>query len=87
MPEKLTPEEATRDLLDAYSKLVAMAAESIADTGKAEHLTETIEDMTEGAVRAMLIARIAAEAVQCAAIAEQLEAAPFDSLGDSPSMN
>ncbi|KAA0275384.1 MAG: hypothetical protein EDQ89_00180 [Acidobacteria bacterium] len=80
-------EQATRELLDAYAKLVAMAAEAIADTGKAEHLTETIDGMQEGAVRAMLIARIAAEAVHCAEIAERVQQAPFDGLGDEPTFH
>jgi phosphoenolpyruvate carboxylase len=57
-------EAATRKLLSAYAKLVGMTAEEIANGGEAQRLTEAIDAMTETTAKAMLIARIATDAVR-----------------------
>jgi len=76
-------EAATGKLLSAYAKLVGMTAQEIADGGEAQRLTETVDAMTESIAKAMLIARIAADAVRANEILdERRQEAPLDDLGD-----
>jgi hypothetical protein len=57
-------EAATGKLLSAYAKLVGMTAQEIANGGEAQSLAKTVDAMTETTAKAMLIARIAADAVR-----------------------
>jgi hypothetical protein len=54
---------ATGKLLDAYAKLVEMTTLELVHSGKAKRLTETVDRMTENQAKAMLIAKIASDAV------------------------
>ena len=65
-------EDATRKVLDSYSKLVAMSAQEIANGNTGKWLRETVAGMTERQAKAMLIARAAAEAVEANEILERL---------------
>ena len=66
-------EKATRDLLDAHDKLVSAAAELIADGETLEWLGETVDGMSEATAKAMLMARMVAEAVQAQGVTERNE--------------
>lgn len=66
-------EEAARQLLDAYSKLVSMTAQELANGNGADYLRETVEGLTEAQAKSLLIARATVEAVQCTEIVQQLD--------------
>lgn len=74
-------------LLDEYRLLVGAAAQEAANGERAECLTATVDAMSEHHAKALLLARIVTEAVALNEIAEKVEAAPFDSLGDEPTLN
>lgn len=76
-------EQATRELLDGYCRLLTLMAHHVADGTKAEDVTSVVDGMPAGMARAMLLARLAADAVHAAEVAERLRGWT----GGDPTMN
>ena len=64
-------EEATRELLTAYEKLVRMTMLDVSNSDRAKNLTKTVQAMSENQAKAMLIARVVADALRKVEAAER----------------
>jgi hypothetical protein len=82
-------EQVLTKLLGEYQELVAQTVEETANGDRAEGLRATVAGMTEARAKAMLIARIAAEAASAHELAEydEDEGTMFYSLGPDPTLN
>lgn len=74
-------------LLAEYRLLVGATIQETANGERADCLTATVDALSGPHAKALLLARIVTEAVALNEIAEKVEAAPFDSLGDEPTLN
>lgn len=77
-------EQAARQLLDGYCRLLAAMAHHAAEGTKAEDVRDAVDEMPEGMAKGMLLARLAADAVQAQEVLDRLQ---FEGLGGDPRLN
>ena len=64
MSDKDRSEQAIEQLLDGYSKLVAMAVDAVGKQQKTRHVTETIDGMSDRHAKAVLNLRVTLDALE-----------------------
>jgi hypothetical protein len=85
-PDNTSSTQVIRDLLDAYSKLVAIAAEEIHQGKTAEFMGETVDGLTEKRAKLILKTRIMSDAMSSLEALNQEGDDPLG-LGGNPVLN